>query len=581
MFVAVGSIVTLLSLLGIVYGFDGHAWLTYPCAALVGVGFRVRQRGRQLASAWNVTELAASTDLVVPQEPFILYLRGFDVDPRTRDLLPHGPLTLLGMPKLGEEELLVRALSEVAPVIAIGDPTDRFPQLGAQRIYYRRRDSGWKRIAGELIHTASLVVITTGDSDGLDWEYAHVLADLPLQRLLIVVCGDGHHYERFRLRARLRGHFPHSELPEWPTMLSLYDRRTIRAAVRFDTDGTPTLEPLVFQTVWSHRSALETSLRRRVIDRWHAELADGPTRPSGSLWPCHFKDSENAAGGSPAPLSVNVPDPCTGAVTGVPAVVRGFDGKVAAYEDRVEFAYGGKEVGRLRAALGSRSYPYSTLTGVELDLASPIGQQSLRLVVREEADLLKPSVDPATDWEGLNTLLIKPGDQKQAEAVAEQISGRIEAAGKTSSIRVHSQNQAQTHEPTHARTCACAPALVRSGTPPYVAEGTHGWAYFDGEKVRLSFGDTAPRAKRGRTNTIPLADIAEVQYQYGLVKSTFRVVRRTPPRDRPSERSRDPSHAAPPVLKEDLDGMACLPVREQWLMLVAAIRTALAEAHCQ
>ncbi|MEU9497550.1 hypothetical protein [Streptomyces sp. NPDC048196] len=260
MLVAVGSIVMLLSSLGIVYGFQGHAWMAYPCAALVGVGFRVRQRGRQLAGAKNVTELADSTDLVVPQEPFILYLRGFDVDPRTRDMVPHGPLTVLGMPKLGEEELLVRALSEVAPVLAIGDPTDRLPQLGAQRIYYRRRDSGWKRIAGELIHRASLVVITTGDSDGLDWEYAHVLADLPLERLLIVVCGDGHHYERFRLRARLRGQFPHSELPEWPTMLSLYDRRTIRAAVRFDTAGTPSLEPLVFQTGWSHRSALETSL---------------------------------------------------------------------------------------------------------------------------------------------------------------------------------------------------------------------------------------------------------------------------------------------------------------------------------
>ncbi|WP_030796445.1 DUF4429 domain-containing protein [Streptomyces sp. NRRL S-337] len=565
--VAAGSTLMLVSSLGIVYGFDGHAWMTYPCTALVGVGFRVRQRGRQLAGAGNVTELADFTELVVPQEPFILYLRGFDVDPRTREMVSHGPLTVLGMPKLGEEELLVRALSEVAPVIAIGDPTDRLPQLGAQRIYYRRRDSGWKRIAGELIHTASLVVITTGDSDGLDWEYAHVLADLPLERLLIVVCGDGHHYERFRLRARMRGRFPHTELPEWPTMLSLYGRRTIRAAVRFDTAGTPSLEPLVFRTGWSHRSALETSLRRRVIDRWRAELGDDPTRPSGSIWPCHFEDFDDASDGSPAPLSVHVPDPRTGAVTPVPAVVRGFDGKVTAYEDRVEFAYGSKEEERLKAALGSRSYPYAALAGVELDLASPIGQQSLHLVVREGADLLKPSVDPATEWEDLNILLIKPGDQKQAEAVAEQIRGRIEAASKAASTRTHAQTHAQDH--------ACPPALVRSGTPPYVAEGTHGWASFDGEKVRLSFGATAPHAKRGRTSTIPLADIAELQYRYGLVKSTFRVLRRDPPR----ERSHDCSHSSLPDLKEDLDGMACLPVREQWLVLVAAIRTALAEAH--
>ncbi|BDM69716.1 hypothetical protein HEK616_32030 [Streptomyces nigrescens] len=548
--VAAGSTVMLLSSLGIVYGFDGHAWMTYPCTALVGVGFRVRQRGRQLASAGNVTELADSADLVVPQEPFILYLRGFEVDPRTRDTVPHGPLTVLGMPKLSEEELLVRALSEVAPVIAIGDPTDRLPQLGAQRVYYRRRGSGWKRIAGELIHTASLVVITTGDSGGLDWEYAHVQADLPLERLLIVVCGDGHHYERFRLRARMRGQFPRSELPEWPTVLSLYDRRTIRAAVRFDTAGTPSLEPLVFQKGWSHRSALETSLRRRIIDRWRSELAEGLTRPSGSTWPCHFDD---VADDSPSPLSVQPPDPRSDAVTRVPAAVRGFDGKVTAYEDRVEIAYSGKEKGPLRAALGSRSYPYASLAGVELDLASPIGQQSLHLVVREGADLLKPSVAPATEWENLNTLLIKPGTQGQAEAVAEQISEHINAA------ITHPQTQ------THAGP----PALVRSGTPPYVAEGTHGWASFDGEAVKLSFGSTAPPAKRSRTHTIPVADIAEVTYQYGLVKSAFRVLRR------------GRSGSSLPDLKEDIDGMACLPAREQWLALVAAIRTALAEADFQ
>jgi hypothetical protein len=106
-------------------------------------------------------------------------VRGFEVDSRTLNMLPHGLLTVLGVPKLGEEELPVRALSDVAPVVAIGDPTDRLPQLGAQRVYYRERGSGWKRIAAELIHAAPLVVITTGNSGGLDWEYEHVQADLP------------------------------------------------------------------------------------------------------------------------------------------------------------------------------------------------------------------------------------------------------------------------------------------------------------------------------------------------------------------------------------------------------------------
>ncbi|MGV9255208.1 DUF4429 domain-containing protein [Streptomyces sp. NPDC003697] len=532
----------LLSSLGIVYGFfHDHAWMTYPCMALVGVGFRLRQQGRRwgLRTAQEITELAESADLVVAEAPFILYLRGFEVDSRTRGMLPHGQLTVLNMPKLSEEELLVRALSDVAPVVAIGDPADALPQLGAKRVYYRERGSGWKKVASELIHTASLVVITTGDSGGLDWEYEHVQADLPLERLLIIVCGDGHHYERFRQRARARGYFHHRELPEWPTMLSLYDRRAIRAAVRFEMDGTPSLEPLVFNTGWSSRtSALETSLRKRVIDRWRSELADGLTRPSGSTWPCRF---EVYADGSQVPLAVRTQNPQTGAVTHRPATVRGFDGEVTAYEDHVEIAYNRKEQGSLRATLGSRRYPYSSLTGVQLDLTSPVGQQSLRLTVREGADLLKPLVDHVTTWEDLNSLLIRPDAQKQAAAVSEQIGRRIVEAS------------AHTH------------AFVHSGSQPYVAEGSHGWTVFDGENVRLSFSIAAPPAKRGRSTTIPLAEIAEVLYQHRWFKGTFRILRR------------GRSFSSLPDLKEDIDSMDCLPPREHWVVLVAAIKTAIAK----
>ncbi|MEU7059766.1 hypothetical protein [Streptomyces sp. NPDC046197] len=71
-----------------------------------------------------------------------------------------------------------RRLSGVAPVLAIGDPADRLPPLGAKRVYCRERGGGWKKVAGGLIHAASL----TG-------------------RLLIVACGDGHDCERFRQRA--------------------------------------------------------------------------------------------------------------------------------------------------------------------------------------------------------------------------------------------------------------------------------------------------------------------------------------------------------------------------------------------
>ena len=63
-------------------------------------------------------------------DPFVLYLRSFQDDDKTRK--SPAPFTSLGRT---EEELLVELLFDISPVVAIGNPRDKSLPLGAARIY--------------------------------------------------------------------------------------------------------------------------------------------------------------------------------------------------------------------------------------------------------------------------------------------------------------------------------------------------------------------------------------------------------------------------------------------------------------
>jgi hypothetical protein len=105
----------------------------------------------------------------------VLYLRSFTDDDAAGQR--YGKLT--------EEEQLAKALAWFGPLLAVGRPGERLPQVGAQRIYLA--DDVWQVRVAELMTTARLVVIRTGASQGFRWEVSQALSTIAPERLLLVV----------------------------------------------------------------------------------------------------------------------------------------------------------------------------------------------------------------------------------------------------------------------------------------------------------------------------------------------------------------------------------------------------------
>ena len=71
------------------------------------------------------------------------------------------------------EERLARTLRKVGPFVAVGDPTERLPLLGAARMY--AADEEWQETVDELTDRAGVVLLHAGEGDGLAWEVRHVI----------------------------------------------------------------------------------------------------------------------------------------------------------------------------------------------------------------------------------------------------------------------------------------------------------------------------------------------------------------------------------------------------------------------
>lgn len=68
-----------------------------------------------------------------------------------------------------EEERLVRALSRIGPVLAIGRPGEREAPWGAARAYVKAR-ADWKLVVASLMERCALLVLVPGDTAGVGWE---------------------------------------------------------------------------------------------------------------------------------------------------------------------------------------------------------------------------------------------------------------------------------------------------------------------------------------------------------------------------------------------------------------------------
>lgn len=115
------------------------------------------------------------------------------------------------------EQRLARTLHEIGPLVAVGDPTERLPLLGAARTY--APDESWQETVDELTGRAGVVMLHAGESEGFAWEVHHVVALNAPERVILSLPLDAGRKEPSRqeryaaFRRRLGDVFPRP-LPE-------------------------------------------------------------------------------------------------------------------------------------------------------------------------------------------------------------------------------------------------------------------------------------------------------------------------------------------------------------------------------
>lgn len=111
--------------------------------------------------------------------PFILYLRSFADEKSTKKIVRR-----LTDPR-SEEEMLIDALSDIAPIYAIGDPADKKMPYGATRIYVD--DSEWRQTVEQLAIKAEIVVLRLGQTNNFWWEVEMALKKVPIDKIVFVI----------------------------------------------------------------------------------------------------------------------------------------------------------------------------------------------------------------------------------------------------------------------------------------------------------------------------------------------------------------------------------------------------------
>jgi len=136
--------------------------------------------------------LDADVAMALDPRPPVLYLRSFRDDGVSLLAEQGGALRrrLMGALRLpAPEERMARILSRVGPLVAIGKPGEPLPELGAARLYVAHDQ--WQQKVTELMRRAALVVVRVGSSPGVLWEIEQALQQLPRQRLVLALLGDG------------------------------------------------------------------------------------------------------------------------------------------------------------------------------------------------------------------------------------------------------------------------------------------------------------------------------------------------------------------------------------------------------
>lgn len=134
----------------------------------------------------------------------------------------------------GYEHLLVASARLFGPVVAIGQPGERVPPVGAFRRYYENDE--WQGAIQQMLRGAKLVVLSVGDTPSVGWEISRIRDLGLLDRTIFVVPPIGREARQKRLALLA------SQLAFHPTLLPSIEPGVACVGVMFE-GGRPV--PLV------------------------------------------------------------------------------------------------------------------------------------------------------------------------------------------------------------------------------------------------------------------------------------------------------------------------------------------------
>jgi hypothetical protein len=140
-------------------------------------------------TATRLTVPTADEVLALDPRPPIVYLRSFQDDGSAAPrrwyhylMLWFSPWSAL-MARPVFEEGLANRLKAHGPVLAIGDPREKMPELGAARLYVGH--DAWQAKVEELLAGAQLVVLRIGLTEGVLWELRRSIERLDPSQLIV------------------------------------------------------------------------------------------------------------------------------------------------------------------------------------------------------------------------------------------------------------------------------------------------------------------------------------------------------------------------------------------------------------
>lgn len=141
----------------------------------------------QINAARRAMQRDARLVLRDDRRPPVIYLRSFIHD-ASRQSSTHVAKMRYGIPLYvfrpsAHEMRLASVLKRIGPVVAIGQPGEDLPDLGAYRLYVE--NDYWKAEVLRLVNSAKLVVIRVGPTLGTYWEIVKVFRNVPCEKIIL------------------------------------------------------------------------------------------------------------------------------------------------------------------------------------------------------------------------------------------------------------------------------------------------------------------------------------------------------------------------------------------------------------